>query len=202
VAASLVCVVPLPVARSFLGLWLGEEARAFVRVMFTILLGQIPLLVSGPAQMVLVGLGSTRLAGGTAVVRGIASLAAAFLHLTLSSQPSLLGATLWLSAVQAVGGLAMLVFGAVATGVGVLGMFRTALLLPVSLAAVGSGATAIASLWIGSASWWDVILCLGLGEATLIALVAWLAVDAAERKRVRDFALRAWRWARTRAFSA
>lgn len=201
VAASLVCVVPLPVANSFLGLWLGDEARAFAPVMFTILIAQIPLLVSASAQMVLVGLGRTHLAGSTVSLRGIVSLAAAFLYVVLTVEPSLVGATFCLYAVQAAGGLTMLVFGARATGTGVLVLFRDALLLPLSLALIGAGATALASFAIGSADWLELVICVGAGEAAFVVVAGWLAVDAAERRRVQGFALRAWRWARTRPFS-
>ncbi|HXZ86561.1 MAG TPA: hypothetical protein VEI82_13845, partial [Myxococcota bacterium] len=177
-------------------LWLGEAALRFAPVMFAILVGQIPVIVSASAQQVLVGLGLQRLAGSTVIARGVASLLAALAYLRLSPQPDLLGATLWLYAVQAAGGICMLVFGARATGAGVLGVLRDALLRPVALASVGAGATALASAWLGSSSWTTLAACVALGELTFLAMVAWLGVEPDELRRLRDFALRAWRWAR------
>lgn len=197
VAGALVCVVPLAVAESFLGLWLGESALPYAPVMFAILVGQIPVIISAVAQQVLVGLGEARLAGSTVIARGIASLAAALLYLLLAPQPHLLGAVLSLYAVQAAGGLAMLVFGARATGAGVFVMFRDALIWPLVLALVGAGVTALAGHWIESDSWSGLLACLALGETAFLLLVAWLGIDAAERRRVLDFAARAWRWARS-----
>src|SRR5262245_43643452 len=196
VAASLICVVPLAVARSFLGLWLGDAALPFAPVMFAILGGQIPVIVSAGAQQVLVGLGAARLAGSMVVARGIASLLAALAYLQFSSQPGLLGATLCLYLVQVAGGIAMLVFGARATGAGVVVLLRDALLRPVGLATLGAAVTALASGWLGSSSWMELIVCVTLGEVTFLALVGWLGLDQTERERLREFAVRAYQWAR------
>ena len=181
VAAALVCVVPLAVAESFLGLWLGEDALPFAPVMFAILVGQIPVIISAGAQQVLVGLGEARLAGSTVIARGIASLLAALLYLALAPQPTLLGATLSLYAVQAAGGIAMLVFGARATGAGVLVMFRDALLWPLALALVGAGVTALAGHWIGSEPWSRWSRAWRWARPRSCCLVAWLGIDAEER---------------------
>jgi O-antigen/teichoic acid export membrane protein len=197
VSAALICIVPLAVATSFLTLWLGEQARPFAPVMYTILIGQIPAVVSASAQQVVVGLGRARFAGSIVATRGAASLAAALLYLGLASEPTLLGATLALYAVQAAGGAAMLLFGARASGVGVLAFVRDGLLRPLALALLGAVCTALVASWLGSSSWWSLATCLGVGEALFAALVVFLGVDAAERRRIWDFALRAWSWART-----
>jgi O-antigen/teichoic acid export membrane protein len=196
IAASLICVVPLAVARSFLGLWLGEDALPFAPVMFAILLGQLPALVSAGAQQMLVGLGATRLAGSTVVGRGIGSLLAAFAYLFWWPTPGLLGATLCLYAVQIAGGVAMFVFGARATGADPVALIRNSLLRPVGLAALGAAVTALASEWLGSSTWMELIACVALGELTFLGLVAWLGLDRGERERLREFAVRAYQWAR------
>jgi O-antigen/teichoic acid export membrane protein len=195
VAAALICVVPLAVARSFLGLWLGEQALPYAPVMFAILVGQIPVIVSAGAQQVVVGLGRARLAGSIVVVRGLASLTAALLYLQLAEAPTLLGATLSLYAVQVAGALAMFVFGARATAAGVRVLFRDALARPLALAAIGAGITALAAVWIGSTSWLRLALCVSLGEGAFLLLVLAVGLDARERDRLRAFALRARRWA-------
>jgi len=90
----------------------------------------------------------------------------------------------------------MLVFGARATGAGVVVLLRDALLRPVGLATLGAAVTALASGWLGSSSWMELIVCVTLGEVTFLALVGWLGLDQTERERLREFAVRAYQWAR------
>lgn len=185
VAASM-AIVPLPVAKSFLMLWLGP---AFARrdTLLYILLGVlIPFCLGNTSMHVLYGLGRASISGPIQFVRSLLGLAGAGIYILYLHQ-GLNGACAIMFGIQALGGVVLFMYGCRATGVSMADAFIKVLCRPVVIALMGAAATFGVLQLVGSDAWWKITVSVAAGELVFLALAILVGIGIEEWQRMTAF---------------
>jgi O-antigen/teichoic acid export membrane protein len=185
VAVSM-CLVPLPAASNLVTLWLGNEFAGLEKLLFVLLIAQIPFSLSATSQFVLMGLGRLRFMGPFLFARGAGGLAAAWLYVAFIG-PHLAEATGCLYAVQATGAIGLFLYACGVAGTSRWRSLAGVLGLPVLLASVGAAVVWTITGVLGKDQWWQLIVSIGAGEIVFAGLAFGVGLSREERTRLLSF---------------
>ncbi len=185
VAASM-AIVPMPVARPFLTLWLGPAFASRDTLLFILLVVLIPFCLGNTSMHVLYGLGRASITGPIQFFRSLLGLAGAGIYILYLHQ-GLNGACVIMFGIQALGGVVLFMFGCKATGVPIVKALIRVLFRPITIALVGALATYGMLGLIGNNAWWKITVGVGVGEFVFLILVVFFGVGIEEWQRISTF---------------
>ena len=180
------CLVPISVAGSFLVLWLGEDFRQLDGLFTLVLLFQIPRSLGATSLQVLMGLGRLRLASAAVFGRGALGLLLVAAYIKFIDA-SLIGAVTCLYICLVAGGVLVLGYASVITGISKLRVLGDVVVRPLLLGGVGALVTWAISSQLGSNGWWRLTVAVAAGELTLLALLLAVGLDSEEKRRLFAF---------------